>query len=580
MPPRGHRPILASLVALLISTVARADAIVVVRAMKATTIVEAFLDESNLRLEIEMGIADAMAFVNILPQEFYDELDLPPASLAERQERFVREDLVITADGQVLPGRLASAEIRPRLERDEISGEPLPVAEEDVEPVIHFVLEYPLDGQPASISFKVPDVAAPGATANIGFVFYHLGVAANDFRYLTSGATIDLDWNDPWHSRFRARTLRRTYDAPMNVFLYIEPYEVRVEVIMRPLDAQTWVDLGLERRGTITPEMYGAVQDGVADLLATHMRLTIDGEPVEPVLDRINFLRRTLRRSTVIDPPEALSVFTAQLGAIFVVPRDGLPREAEITWDLFSPKIPSVPGAATDEAGPMPFFLTADDNVLRWQNFLLHPTIPTMVEVETPPPSFTRLLGVTAATGLLGFVVVAFWVGIGFARTRSLPRMPILLAVVLAAGGVASIYGRRQARLDDTRTGTVVGALLHNVYRSFDFRQEDVIYDALARSLSGDLLTQAYLEINRSLELRNQGGARVKVTDVEIVECRPERLRGGGFTAECRWSVTGSVGHWGHIHQRRNLYDAHLTVQAVNGRWKITEMELLAEERL
>ena len=71
---------------------------------------------------------------------------------------------------------------------------------------------------------------------------------------------------------------------------------------------------------TIPPELYGTVQGRMADFLAERLALTIDGEPAAPVLERINFLRRTLRSSTIVDPPEELSIFTAQLGAIFIVP--------------------------------------------------------------------------------------------------------------------------------------------------------------------------------------------------------------------------------------------------------------------
>jgi hypothetical protein len=53
-----------------------------------------------------------------------------------------------------------------------------------------------------------------------------------------------------------------------------------------------------------------------------------------------------------------------------------------------------------------------------------------------------------------------------------------------------------------------------------------------------------------------------------------------GFVATCTWTVSGSVGHWGHIHTRRNQYDALLTVKSVDGVWKITEMELLEEQRV
>ncbi len=560
---------------------ASADAIVMTRAMTASTILEAFVEESVVRLEVEIGGADLPAFINLLPDEIYDRLDLPPVSWEERLRRFFTQDLVLTADGAPLPGRLVSAEPRARVVRDEISGEPLAVPEEDVEPVIFVVLEYPLEGEPETLTFKAPDRQAPGAPASIGFVVYHLGVAANDFRYMVPGATIDLDWKDPWHSRFRTRQLRRAYDAPMNVFLYVEPYEVRVEVIVRPLDAQRWVDLDLEGRQTITPQMYGRVQGRVADFLADHLALTIDGERAEPVLDRINFLRRTLRASTVIDPPEELSVFTAQLGAIFIVPRDGLPQEAEVTWDLFSEKIQAVPGAATDEAGPMPYTLTPDDNVLRWQNFLQNPTIPTMVGVEAPPRSYTRLLSTVGWGGVLALAALLGWGGMRFVRERAVPRAAAAASVVHAAASGHSFFARRAADVDEARSARIVGTLLHNVYRAFDYREEGVVYDALARSISGDLLTQAYLETKRSLELRNQGGARVKVNDVEVVECRPRPSGGGiGFVADCRWNVTGSVGHWGHIHQRRNQYTALLTVRAVDGAWRITGMELISEERM
>jgi hypothetical protein len=42
----------------------------------------------------------------------------------------------------------------------------------------------------------------------------------------------------------------------------------------------------------------------------------------------------------------------------------------------------------------------------------------------------------------------------------------------------------------------------------------------------------------------------------------------------------GSVGHWGHIHIRKNQYEASIVVEAVEGSWKITDLELLEEERI
>ncbi len=112
-------------------------------------------------------------------------------------------------------------------------------------------------------------------------------------------------------------------------------------------------------------------------------------------------------------------------------------------------------------------------------------------------------------------------------------------------------------------------------------RDESTIYDVLEQSVTGDLLTQIYLETRRGLELASQGGARAKVKEIELVQVESEGLDGeAGFLASCTWNVKGAVGHWGHIHQRINQYQAELRIQPVQGSWKITELELLQEERL
>ncbi len=52
------------------------------------------------------------------------------------------------------------------------------------------------------------------------------------------------------------------------------------------------------------------------------------------------------------------------------------------------------------------------------------------------------------------------------------------------------------------------------------------------------------------------------------------------FSAEVEWTVHGSVGHWGHVHQRSNRYLAKLDVSIDEDQWKLREMEVLQEERL
>ncbi len=583
MPPR-LRAALPLVIAMALAAPDRshADAIIVTRAMLATSIAEIFVEEGSLRLELEIGVPDVAAFQNLLPDAVHEDLGHASEPLARRLPRFFRSDFVIRAEGGApLSGRLLEIGPRRRVRRDEISGETLLSDAGEGEVVVFAVLEYALPERPKSLELSFSGGPDGVSKASVGFVLYHLGVAVNDFRYLGPQVILDLDWEDPWYSRFRSRSLRRRYDAPLNAFLYVEPYEVRSEIIARPLDLQQWIDLGLEGRRTIPVDMQAELKRKVAEFLAAHSPVTIDGEPVRPSLDRIHFLRRTLRSSAVIDPPEELDVHSAMLGAIYVFPTDGLPQEVTLTWDLFAPRIQRVPATASDEAGPLPYLLQPDDRVLRWQNFLKRPTLPTLVEVERPPRLPLRVL---AAFGWLcgaAFALVVAWQALAALRGGRPSRRGVGAALVLLGAAALGLAGARSAAVDDERATEILTALLHNVYRAFDFRDESVSYDVLERSVAGDLLPRIYLEMRRGLELASQGGARVKVKEIELVNVAAETLDGGpGFLARCTWNVKGSVGHWGHVHQRTNRYQAELTVQPLAGHWKITELDLLHEERI
>jgi hypothetical protein len=578
------RPQLLLLIAMLLLPPwrAAADAIVISRAMLASTIAEVFVEESSVRVELEIGLSDLPAFRNLVPDAVYERLGYEPEPLSRRLPRFFREDFAIRADGGTpLAGRVLEIAPRPRVRRDDLTGEPLAAGDEEPETIVFAVLEYPFSVRPSALQLTPPRAPSGAPNANIGFTVYHLGLPVIDFRYLGREEVLDLDWQDPWYSRFRNRNLRRQYDAPLNAFLYVEPYEVRAEIIARPLDLQHWIDLGLAGRRTIPVAMQGELKRQAAEFIAEHLEVSVDGEPAKPTLDRVHFLRRTLRSSTVIDPPEELDVMSATLGVIFVFSAVALPDAATLRWDLFSPRIQRVPAAATDEAGPLPYVLQPDDPVLRWQNFLRNPTLPTLVAVRPPPGLPLRAL---ASVGwVCGLLLAALAAGQGFGtlRGRAMSRKAWVACGVLLLASVLAFAGARRAAVNDEKAAEILAALLHNVYRAFDFRDESTIYDVLERSATGDLLARIYLETRKSLELASQGGARAKVKQIELVSVRAEALNGeAGFLARCTWNVRGSVGHWGHIHQRTNQYEAELTVQPVDGHWKITDLELLQEERL
>lgn len=98
--------------------------------------------------------------------------------------------------------------------------------------------------------------------------------------------------------------------------------------------------------------------------------------------------------------------------------------------------------------------------------------------------------------------------------------------------------------------------------------------------MTGDLLTKTYLETQQSLTLASQGGARVKVKQVDLLACKATSRDGDSFVASSDWTVSGAVGHWGHIHQRTNRYKGEFTVDVIDGAWKLTAIDLLSEKRL
>ena len=160
---------------------ARSDPLVVVRAMTATTIAEAYLDRDSLTLELEIGVRDLLAFRNLMPDRIYDRLGQPPEAADARLRRFFRDDLRVTFDGRGATGELRELTARPRIERDEVTGEPLPVQPEGGELTVFVRLVYDVPDRPTTIALS-PPTDPNDLPANIGFVPSHAPLSS-PFRH-------------------------------------------------------------------------------------------------------------------------------------------------------------------------------------------------------------------------------------------------------------------------------------------------------------------------------------------------------------------------------------------------------------
>jgi len=564
----------------------------------APNIAEIYVLDDRVHVKLEVYIGDLDKFADLVPDDWLRDAS-GRASLDQRLERFSQEGLQFVTDkGEQLIAKAVTMEPRLRVDRQSpfagminpITRARVPDAPDDKR-VLYVELDYPFEGKPKSLKFIPPlDEGADIASATIGFITYHKSVPVIDFRYLGAPAHLTLDWADPWYSKFKNVNLKRHHASALMTFLYVEPYEVRHEILTRVKDLEEWMDLGLRGDEFIEVDELQPLKQRIGEFMLARNKVQIDDADGSPILDRSNYVTVGIKGIQIVEVPERMEISTAIVGVILTYITDGIPQEVTVDWELFTEQVQRVPATSTDPAGPLPTYITPDDNVHTWTNYLKNYKIPTVAEVSVAGSLGTVEIPVaSAASGALG--LIALLLLLARLRTGGHKRWPLVATVVLGVGAITAWPYARVAvdrpaamagTLDAGRANVLVETLLKNVYRAFDFREEDDVYDKLALTVSGDLLADIYLQSRQSFAVQQAGGAQAKVKEVAIEEAVATRRDEGGFGYDVRakWTAMGTVGHWGHTHIRQNLYDALLTIEAVDGSWKIKGMEVLEESRI
>jgi len=565
-------------------------------AENSRNIAEIFIEKDRVRIQLEVFVEDLMLFEELVPDSFFSQSIPGRPGLQERQKLFAKRVLQVVADGeQILPASFDLVEPRIRIERPSpfvgsispYTRRPIPGPPEDKR-VLYAELSYPFDGQPQTLKFIPPLDEGGLPVASIGFLCNHAGVTVVDFRSMTP-ATLHLDWDDPWYSEFDAKPMRRKIGTGMRTFLYIEPYEVRNEILVRVKDMMTWVDFDLQGDDYIEADEFNRVREQVGQFFLERENVIIDGQRLKPILDRTSFVESSMQRSRFIDTPERVRLNSAMVGVIITYLTDGIPQQVTTQWDLFSDRIQKVTARMTDPAGPFPYDLEPGDNVLTWNNYLKTYTIPTVEKIDVAE----QHQGVPVPMGSVACLVLIIPVGWSVLRRKKeggsvkpllgMVGLLVVGALVLMPAFQVPLGGSaRASQFSDDDGQVVLDSLLKNVYRAFDFRDEEDVYDKLAICVSGDLLANLYLEQRKSLVVEQAGGAQAKVEQVAIedVAVSDSAKHAGALDLKAQWTALGQVGHWGHIHTRQNRYDAIVTIKPVDGAWKIIGLELLEETRI
>ena len=366
--------------------------------------------------------------------------------------------------------------------------------------------------------------------------------------------------------------------------LYLDAWQIEKEFIVSPLALQQWLDLGITTDSRLSPEEREALKPRIGNFLAQKCPVTIQDEPIEFTLDRIHFIEPRATEFSLIDPKATVSPRDIRISVVYAAPNMD-PRQAlQVFWNLLPENAPFVTVKVADAGGTRSFNLTKFNPALNIRGRYRS----AGRNAPPPPPDLptldAKIVNLPWLTVLIGLVLVPLV--IRFLRSQRKNPVLAVLLILLAVTAARLSHVRVKigkasgTELSETQSSRILDPLLRGVYHSFHYRKPGEQYDALSKVVGRAALTRIFLEVQRTLESRARDGSRVRVSDLRIEDSQPSPLPDRpGFTATCNWEVSGRVGHWGHFHDRTNLYRATFVVEPLEDRWKITQLNLHERER-
>ena len=380
----------------------------------------------------------------------------------------------------------------------------------------------------------------------------------------------------------------------------LRPDRVEVQVRMNLAFFDEVSEAPREVPDEVAEPEWPAHEDALAALVAEHLHLEAEGVQLAGAPTGFRVLEALEEMLGLFPTFGARAMVQLQLQLEY--PLAAAPSRLSMRWDLYPPNpVLNVSGTAppVDVTGQLhdgrydyPLLFQAGEPEYIWHGEVTDP-VDLFLPVPEPPQADTRRVPVLSlALAALGIAAA----GTGLARSRqsfARARRPLGLAALLGLGALLSREltaspwslpwpGADPLRgLDAERAGIIFENLHANVYNAFEYDDESDVYDALARSVDGDLLERLYGQIYRSLIMEEEGGAVARVQAVRHLTTEVEGLgelaeyEALGFTVLARWQVDGKVTHYGHSHERTNEYLARYVVREAEGGWRIAADQVL-----
>ena len=408
--------------------------------------------------------------------------------------------------------------------------------------------------------------------------------------------TVALDWENPpdqapqnWRELRKKRAeefqkrLGITSYTGLYSYVYLNDQEVRHEILVPLLTFEKWLPIERANPEFLEVAEQEAVRGKIGEWFRARNPVQIDGIPVKPVLQRLQFFGLDIKDFAQGAKPRRVSAYQARLGIILSYPAKAPPNRVRMTWETFHDSAPFLRSIIYDrDLKPTEEFFVKDKPRFDWTREGNPPTAHSFELKQIVTPSSSSI----SRTSLLLFGAAPLLALLLYSPTRPSRKGGSLAGFCVCAIAGVCFWNPPSERppLDEKLITAHASSLLQNIYRAYDYQNESDVYDALEHSVTGNLLEDLFLKIQSGLRMQEQGGAiarvkRVEVGKIALAENSNHDPR--EIDLDATWRVTGTVEHWGHIHTRENEFAARMKISATpEGRGRIVGFEVTDEKRV
>ncbi|BBL99984.1 hypothetical protein [Microbulbifer sp. GL-2] len=549
----------------------------------APNIAEIDIDGDKLRINLEISAADAGVFwPKAPPTENIYEL---AKSITERQDLAFK---LYTNKNEIRPNQFSIriGERKPRKSPfagkiDPRTGIRMPDLPAD-KIILLTIVEYPIKG--VSHLKILPPLDNDGAAAvTIGFTSRHGKTPISGFHYLSQPESLNIDWKDPWNTRFENQGINRKNRYPLKSFLYVEPRQIRHEILLRPRDLLLWTKQSFNAWQPLTTERRNYIRRIALDYLKNKNPTTIDNETSLPISTETVFLRANNVGYTQIAEDESIEIGSLLIGYREKFHVKELPQSINIDWKIFTDTINSVPTLIQDPAGPFPTHVVPDFPDIQWHNYLYDYRAPSSDAVPIENPSAVMPIAVLFAFCVSVLLILTL-------RTRKVEaknKHPILFyGIVLICAG--AIYYALPGELRVPLPGTInkkelreiTETLLIRLAAAYEEPQTETLKIQLTNLVNGDNFesTTANLsQIYQPLTTSGSLGSLKSINNLKIEHVDQLYINGStAFSITSKWQAIVEDQSWGHMEQKPREIRAKIEIIQSDNYWKVSAFTSLS----